>query len=72
MVNVFEEIKKYGYNIKDDYIALRPYNIKLQNMHFDITIAEYLIDSGSSGYSYDSIAMNYFNQKLLYIFIFIV
>ena len=59
-----EEIKKYGYNIKDDYIALRPYNIKLQNMHFDITIAEYLIDSGSSGYSYDSIAMNYFNQRL--------
>ncbi|MGL4797529.1 MAG: DNA polymerase I, partial [Paraclostridium sp.] len=59
-----ENIKKFGYNLKDDYIALRPYNIKLANMNFDITIAEYLIDSGSSGYSYDSIAMNYFGQSL--------
>ncbi|MGL5750668.1 MAG: DNA polymerase I [Paraclostridium sp.] len=59
-----ENIKKYGYNLKDDYISLRPYNIILKNMNFDITIAEYLIDSSSSKYSYDVIAMNYFSQKL--------
>ena len=32
------EIKKLGYNIKDDYISLKPYGIKLENIYFDITI----------------------------------
>jgi DNA polymerase I len=59
-----EEIRKYGYDLKADYIALRPYDISLNNMYFDISIAEYLIDSSSSNYTYDSIAMNYFGQKL--------
>lgn len=61
---VDENIKIYGYNLKEDYIALRPYNISLSNMYFDISIAEYLIDSSSSNYTYDSIAMNYFGQKI--------
>lgn len=38
------EIKKYGYNLKDDYIFLKLYNINLENMYFDIIIVEYLID----------------------------
>ncbi|GAA0697929.1 DNA polymerase I [Paraclostridium ghonii] len=59
-----EDIRIYGYNLKEDYIALRPYNISLSNMYFDISIAEYLIDSSSSNYAYDSIAMNYFGQKI--------
>lgn len=59
-----EDIRIYGYNLKEDYIALRPYNISLSNMYFDISIAEYLIDSSSSNYTYDSIAMNYFGQKI--------
>lgn len=59
-----EEIRKYGYELKEDYIALRPYEILLNNMYFDISIAEYLIDSGSANYTYDSIAMNYFGQKI--------
>lgn len=59
-----KEIKKYGYNLKEDYIALRSYGIKLENMDFDITISEYLIDSASSTYSYDNIAAKYLNKKL--------
>ena len=61
---VDENIKIYGYNLKQDYIALRPYGIFLKNIYFDISIAEYLIDSGSSNYNYDSIAMNYFGQRI--------
>ncbi len=61
---ISEEIRKYGYDLKEDYIALRPYDITLNNMYFDISIAEYLIDSSSSSYTYDSIAMNYFAQKI--------
>lgn len=59
------EIKKVGYNLKDDYIALRPYGIKLDNMNFDITIAEYLIDSTSStSYECSAIAMKYLTRKI--------
>lgn len=61
---VDENLRIYGYNLKEDYIALRPYGISLSNIYFDIAIAEYLIDSSSSNYTYDSIAMNYFGQKI--------
>lgn len=61
---VDEDLRVYGYNLKEDYIALRPYGISLSNIYFDIAIAEYLIDSSSSNYTYDSIAMNYFGQKI--------
>ncbi|RDY29616.1 DNA polymerase I [Romboutsia weinsteinii] len=59
------EIKKYGYNMKEDYIALRAYNIKLENMNFDITIAEYLIDSASAtSYECSALAMKYLTKKM--------
>lgn len=61
---VAEDLRVYGYNLKEDYIALRPYGISLSNIYFDIAIAAYLIDSSSSNYTYDSIAMNYFGQKI--------
>lgn len=61
---VDEDLRVYGYNLKEEYIALRPYGISLSNIYFDIAIAEYLIDSSSSNYTYDSIAMNYFGQKI--------
>ena len=61
---VAEDLRVYGYNLKEDYIALRPYGISLSNIYFDIAIAEDLIDSSSSNYTYDSIAMNYFGQKI--------
>lgn len=64
-VLISKEVKKFGYNLKEDYIALRPYNIKLENMHFDITIAEYLIDSASStSYECSAIAMKYLTKKV--------
>ncbi|MCR8746484.1 DNA polymerase I [Romboutsia lituseburensis] len=60
-----EEIKKFGYNLKDDYIALKSYDIKLENMYFDITIAEYLIDSMSStSYECSAIAMKYLTKRV--------
>lgn len=59
------EIKKLGYNLKDDYISLKPYGIKLENIYFDITIAEYLIDSMSStSYECSAIAMKYLTKKV--------
>ena len=60
-----EEIKKIGYNLKDDYLAFKPYNIEIKNIYFDITIAEYLIDSKSStSYECSEIAMKYLTKKI--------
>lgn len=60
-----EEIKKFGYNMKEDYIALKSYGIVLKGMEFDIAIAEYLIDSTSSNTSECSaIAMKYLMKSV--------
>ena len=59
------EIKKHGYDLKEDYILLKPYEIELNSMDFDITIAEYLIDSKSStSYECSAIAMKYLIRKI--------
>ncbi|AHM56432.1 DNA polymerase I [Peptoclostridium acidaminophilum DSM 3953] len=59
-----EEVKKYGYNLKEEYVALRPYGINLKGMAFDIEVAEYLIDSAGSNYSHESIAGKYLSGTL--------
>ena len=60
-----EEIKKIGYNLKDDYLAFKPYDIEINNMFFDIAIGEYLIDSKSStSYECSDIAMKYLTRKI--------
>ena len=62
---LMEEIKKQGYDLKEDYILLKPYEIELNSMDFDITIAEYLIDSKSStSYECSAIAMKYLTRKI--------
>lgn len=59
------EIKKHGYDLKEDYILLKPYEIELNSMDFDITIAEYLIDSKSStSYECSAIATKYLTRKI--------
>lgn len=59
------EIKKHGYDLKEDYILLKPYDIELNSMDFDITIAEYLIDSKSStSYECSAIAMKYLTRQI--------
>lgn len=59
------EIKKHGYDLKEDYILLKPYEIELNSMDFDITIAEYLIDSKSStSYECSAIALKYLTRKI--------
>ena len=59
------EIKKYGYNMKEDYVALMPYGVVLNGMSFDIAIAEYLIDSTSTNTSEcGAIAMKYLMKSV--------
>ena len=60
-----EEVKKIGYNLKDDYLAFKPYDVEMNNIFFDIAIGEYLIDSKSStSYECSDIAMKYLTKKI--------
>lgn len=59
------DIEKIGYELKQDYLALRPYGIELDKIAFDISIAEYIIDSKSStSYEFDIIANKYLYRKV--------
>nr|WP_099187619.1 DNA polymerase I [Tepidibacter mesophilus] len=59
-----EDIQKYGYKLKEEYIALRSYGIAIKNMKFDIVIGEYLIDATSSNYLHDNLAAKYMGKKV--------
>ncbi|KXZ40181.1 DNA polymerase I [Alkalithermobacter thermoalcaliphilus JW-YL-7 = DSM 7308] len=59
-----DDIKKYGYDLKQDYINLRPYEIEMSNLNFDIKIAEYLIDTTNSNYTHDQISAKYLGKKI--------
>ncbi len=56
------EIEKYGYKLKEDYTNFRPYGVCIENMKFDISVAEYIIDSASSAYEHENIASKYFGK----------
>ena len=57
-------IEKYGYKLKDDYINLRPYGVCIENLKFDISVAEYIIDSASSAYEHENISSKYFGKLI--------
>lgn len=60
-----ENILKYGYNLKEDFTAFMPYEIDMDGIHFDIAVAEYLIDSTSStSYECSDIAMKYLMRDI--------
>lgn len=59
-----DDIEKIGCNIKSDYINLRPYGVRLSKIGFDISIAEYIIDSKTTtSYDFDVIASKYLYKK---------
>lgn len=61
-----EDIEKIGYEIKNDYLALRPYGINLSNIAFDISIAEYIIDSKTTtSYEHDIISRKYLYKNVM-------
>lgn len=56
---IFEnnEIKKSGYDLKSDILALFPYEIQLNGINFDLKIADYIIDPESSNHDIRDIAI---------------
>lgn len=54
-----KKIQKYGYDLKQDYLALLPYDINLQGLFYDLLIAQYLLNPDESVYDISKVAIAY-------------
>ncbi len=54
-----EEIKKYGYKIKRDYILLKQENITMQGIEYDAEIAAYLLNPTNNKYPIETLSIEY-------------
>ncbi|MDP3920023.1 MAG: DNA polymerase I [Candidatus Omnitrophota bacterium] len=57
------EHKKYGQNIKYDWIVLRRHGVELNGIAFDTMIASYLINPLKLNHNLDDISLEYLNIK---------
>ena len=64
--DIYEDnnIKKVGYKQKLDYILLKEENIEMNNIHFDVEISGYLLDSNTSKYTLEGLAEKYLNINI--------
>lgn len=58
---IFEslEIKKYGYNLAEDYVILKELDINMNNIYYDVKIAAYDLNPTNSNFSIENVAMQY-------------
>lgn len=63
---IFEDsqILKYGYDTKSDYLLLRRYDISLEGVIFDASIAAYLLDPTRSSYGIHDIYATYIGRNI--------
>ena len=59
--NIFEneEIKKYGYNISEDYCLLKELGIEMNNIYYDVKIAAYDLNPTNNNFSIENVANQY-------------
>ena len=60
---IFESsnIKKYGYNLAEDYVMLKELGINMNNIYYDVKIAAYDLNPTSSNLSMENVATQYLN-----------
>lgn len=54
-----ENIQKIGYDIKNEYLSLLPYDISLNGITYDLKIAKYLLSPDNNSYDISDISMEY-------------
>lgn len=54
-----DTIKKYGFDIKCEYLALLPYNITMTGIAYDLKIAKYLLSPDDTSYDISNITLEY-------------
>ncbi len=57
-------IVKYGYQVKEDILALRKSGIRMAGIGFDVLIAAYLAEPTRSSYDLETLCMTYLGQEL--------
>jgi len=60
-----EKIKKYGQNIKYEFIILSNLGIDLKGISFDTMVASYLVNPLKSRHSLDEISLEYLDYKMI-------
>ena len=55
------EIKKYGYNLAEDYVVLKELGINMNNIYYDVKIAAYDLNPTNSNFSIENVANQYLN-----------
>ncbi|WP_053957538.1 DNA polymerase I [Inediibacterium massiliense] len=65
--DIFEDvhIKKYGFEMKKDILALYGHNMNFEGIDFDLAIALYLIEPTRKSYAIEDIAYEYLNEKIV-------
>ena len=58
---IFEalEIKKYGYNISEDYVLLKELEIEINNIYYDVKIAAYDLNPTNSNFTIENVSNQY-------------
>ena len=59
-----ENINKIGYNIKEDYVLLKEYNINLKGIKYDAEVAAYVINPTNIKHNIKEIASQYLDIDL--------
>lgn len=52
-------IKKYGYNLSEDYVMFKELGINMDNIYYDMKIAAYDLNPTSNNFSIENIAIQY-------------
>ncbi len=58
-----EAVKKYGQNIKYDWIVLKRHGISLKGVDFDTMVAAYLVNPSARRFNLDALAMEYLKME---------
>lgn len=59
-----EKIKKIGYNIKENYVLLKEYNINLSSIEYDAEVAAYVINPTNTKHNIKDIAEQYLDLEV--------
>ncbi|MBI4970477.1 MAG: DNA polymerase I [Candidatus Omnitrophica bacterium] len=58
-----EKLRKFGQNIKYDWMVLKRHGIQVRGLDFDTMIASYLINPAKAQHNLDDISLEYLNVK---------
>ena len=63
---IFEsiEIRKYGYDLAEDYVILKELGINYENIYFDVKIASYDLNPTNSNFTIENVSNQYLNIDL--------